>query len=150
MSLSEDRRTNDDPIASATLAQLYVAQGHRRKALQTLAMVLRRDPTDGHALHLTERLRVETEASLKLTFEDGLELAWQGAPRSSHAILLCIRIQGGVLDRVVTSVACAHENGRHRFTPPFPRGSVAACVGTVVPGHGFVVHAVARSIRFET
>ena len=45
-----------DPLASPTLAHLYVEQGHYTKAKAVLDTVIADDPCQGQALALRERL----------------------------------------------------------------------------------------------
>ena len=149
-----------DPIASPTLAQLYIAQGHLRKAKAVVEEVLERDPLDGHALHLASRLRAVGDATLSASV-DGTEivLRWQRVPcvPEMHVVLVCF--VGGVVN--VRSVPCSWSGGRERepvagmvggeWTVPRPRspGSAAACLGRVVAGRGFVALTVARPVSWE-
>ncbi len=45
------------PLPTVTLAEIYLAQGHRERALETLRAVLVRDPNDGQAHALYESLQ---------------------------------------------------------------------------------------------
>ncbi len=138
----------NDPIASPTLAQLYIAQGHLRKARAVVEEVLERDPLDGHALHLASRLRAVGEAQLTATLEAGeIALQWQKVPSvpAMHVVLLCFV---GRTVRV-TSVPCATRSGRWAAPRPERPGSAAACIGRVVAGRGFVPIAVARPVSWE-
>jgi hypothetical protein len=149
-----------DPIASPTLAQLYIAQGHLRKARAVVDEVLERDPFDGHALHLASRLRAVGEATLSASV-DATEIAlrWQRVPfaPATHVVLVCF--VGGVMN--VRSVPCSSSGEGQRdpvagmvggeWTVPRPRapGSAAACIGRVVAGRGFVALTVARPVSWE-
>jgi hypothetical protein len=140
--------TAHDPIASPTLAQLYIAQGHLRKARAVVAEVLERDPLDGHALHLASRLRAVGEAQLTVSVDAGeIALRWQRVPNAprTHVVLVCF-VDGVVR---VASVLCASSTGRWAARRPEAPGSAAACIGRVVPGHGFVPVAVARPVSWE-
>jgi hypothetical protein len=137
-----------DPIASPTLAQLYIAQGHLRKARGVVAEVLERDPLDGHALHLASRLRAVGEAQLSATVDAGeIALRWQrvGDVPQTHVVLACF-VDGVV--RVI-STPCTAVNGRWNTRCPGESGSAAACIGRVVAGRGFVAVAVARPVSWE-
>lgn len=61
--------TQADPIASATLARLYLTQGHASRAQAILAEVIERDPYDGDALALRSRLHPRPPR-LSATVED--------------------------------------------------------------------------------
>ena len=137
-----------DPIASPTLAQLYIAQGHLRKARSVVEEVLERDPLDGHALHLASRLRAVGEAQLTAAVDaEEIALRWQKVPLvpPTHVVLVCF--VGGVVR--VGSVPCATQNGRWAAPRPEGPGSAAACIGRVVAGRGFVPITVARPVSWE-
>jgi hypothetical protein len=85
---------SDGGLASPTLAQLYLEQGHTERAREICREVLEREPTNGHALVLSERLRRAAEASARVqarfvsSSSSGvdvglgeLELSWE-VPRS--------------------------------------------------------------------
>jgi hypothetical protein len=57
-----------EPIASATLALLYLAQGHRSRAQTTLREVLETDPGNGYALALQARMQPRPHAQLHVRF----------------------------------------------------------------------------------
>lgn len=57
-----------EPIASSTLALLYLAQGHRARASATLNEVLELEPLNGYALALRERLRRRPQPSVSIRF----------------------------------------------------------------------------------
>ena len=63
-----------EALASPTLALLYLAQGHPRRARATLAEVLEAEPENGYALALLERLREPPEPKLDLGFREELEV----------------------------------------------------------------------------
>lgn len=78
-----------DPIASATLARLYMSQGHWVRARAILDEVLTRAPFDGDALALRARFeppRPRLGASLE---DDALCLRWQGVtdPGRYHVVV---------------------------------------------------------------
>jgi hypothetical protein len=137
-----------DPIASPTLAQLYIAQGHLRKARSVVAEVLERDPLDGHALHLASRLRAVGDAQLTASVAAGeIALRWQGIPAvpQAHVVLVCFA--GGVVR--VGSIPCTAATGRWAAPCPPAPGSAAACIGRVVAGRGFIAVTVARPVSWE-
>jgi hypothetical protein len=138
--------TGRDPIASATLAQLYISQGHLRKAKTVIAEVLERAPMDGAALQLRSRLSAVSEAQLSAAADDAeIALRWQQTPAGTHAIVVCF--VGGVVR--VDSVACASASGRWSLRRPSAAGSAVACIGHVVPGRGFVAVCTARPLSWE-
>lgn|SRR5690606_39996441 len=134
-----------DLIASSTLAHLYLAQGHRRKARDILAEVLRRDPHDGHALHLRHRLDAIENGELVLRRTHGrLQVQWKRAraPEGCAVVLCALRLGHDGPQRFVTSTSISAAAGTVEFPLPFPRGHATACLGRVVTGHGFVPECV--------
>ena len=133
-----------DPIASTTIARLYLAQEHRRKAARMLETLIERDPADGSALHLRERLhRTETPTLTAAVDETHLEVTWEGVRDAPARHVVVISYLGeGTLPRVqVTSVACEEAMGECTFARPREPGSAAVCLGFMGPG-GFVAEAV--------
>lgn len=134
-----------DLIASSTLAHLYLAQGHRRKARDMLAEVLRRDPHDGHALHLRGRLDATETGELALRWADGrLRVQWKRArsPEGCAVVLCALRVGRDGPHRFITSTSISAAAGTVEFPLPFARGQATACLGRVVSGHGFVAECV--------
>lgn len=110
----------DAQLASATLAQLYLEQGHTERALAICTELLERDPCNGHALVLERRMRVQPRASLGARFVSSsaagvdlgvgqLELEWS-VPRSLLAGLDDARLD------VVIALARRHGAGAHEGT----------------------------------
>jgi len=144
-----------DPIATPTLARLYLGQGHLDRARAVLDDCLARDPWDGHALALRDRLAARSEAVLTITHADEqLHLAWNGLERSprvgAHPVVVLVAITqaGAPIATWVTSTRCGAAFGTWDTSVPFARGSACACIGDVVPGRGFSVLTVARPISW--
>lgn len=124
-----------DPIASATLARLYMAQGHWVRARAILDEVLARAPFDGDALALRARFE-PPRPRLTATIEDeALCLRWQGVtdPGRRHVV---ISMWGGDDTpslpcplQVVTSRPCTGAFGRHHLPRPWRRGILVASLG---------------------
>jgi hypothetical protein len=120
-----------DPIASATLAQLYIAQGHVQQAQKILSDVLRRDPFDGAALHLRARLAEHRpHAQLAVDHHD-IVLRWQGADPTLHAIIACFGVHRGRSRSIVTSTTCRGPFGEYAWERPWSEGTVVGCLGRV-------------------
>jgi len=133
-----------DPIASTTIARLYLAQGHRRKAARMLDALIERDPADGAALHLRERLDRTEVPTLTAAVDDSvLEVSWEAVRTDPRRHVVVVSFHGdGTLPRVaVTSVPCEDASGACTFARPREPGSAAVCVGFVGP-EGFVAEAV--------
>lgn len=123
--------TPRDPIASATLAQLYIAQGHHQQALKVLAEVLGRSPLDGAALHLRSRLG-DARPRIQLSVDrEGIMLKWQGADPTLHALIACYGSGRGRARSFVTSATCRGSFGEHAWERPWSEGTVVACLGRV-------------------
>lgn len=136
--------TLPDPIASATLARLYMAQGHWVRARAILDEVLARVPFDGDALALLARLR-PVRPRLSATIEDdGIGLRWQGVSEPERLHVVVVMWGGEVVPprQWVTSRPCTGAFGRHHLPRPWPRGMLVAALGCVDDG-GFAPHVVA-------
>lgn len=136
-----------DPIASATLARLYLKQGHTTRALAILDEVLGRAPFDGDALALRGRL-VPGRPRLSATVKDGvLSVRWQGlrAPER-YALVVCLWGGDAVVPRPwVTSRPCTGAFGQHRFSFPWSTGVLIASIGRVEKA-GFAPQVVAEPL----
>lgn len=133
-----------DPIASTTIARLYLAQGHRRKAARMLEALIDRNPADGGALHLRERLEATTVPTVTAAVDDEhLEVTWESvrAEPQRHVVIVSFLGDGALPRTVVTSVACEDAAGACTFARPREPGSASICVGFVGPS-GFVAEAV--------
>ncbi len=124
-----------DPIASATLARLYIEQDHLGRARSVVDAVLRRDPLDGHALALRDRLRAYSHARVDCRVEgDELRVTWRrlaGARLATVRIAICT---GRATERRYVDVPCKRPNGSHRMAlPEYPASAVACILG---PGKG--------------
>jgi hypothetical protein len=141
-----------DPIASSTLAHLYVAQGHVRQAAEILRQVLARDPFDGHALCLTNRLKLAGRPVLTCAVDrHSIDLVWHDVPPDAglYALMITMAQSGATLRTRICSVQCTSAGARWSIALPSVRGSVCACLGRVHPGQGFVAHAVARPCSWD-
>ena len=145
-----------DPIATPTLARLYLGQGHSDRARAVIDDCLARDPSDGHALVLRDRLAARSEASVTIVHTgDALRLAWNAVedPARAQIVLVAITQSGAPIATWVTSTRCATAIGQWEIALPFPRGSACACIGRVEPAdrrstRGFAVLTVARPLSW--
>jgi len=141
-----------DPIASTTIARLYLAQGHRRKAARMLDALLDRDATDGAALHLRDRLERTSVPTLTAAVdEEHLEVTWEHVRSIPARHVVVVSFLGeATLPRVhVTSVACEEAAGECTFARPKDPGSAAICLGFVGP-EGFVAEAVTSPLVWSS
>jgi hypothetical protein len=89
--------TSTDPLATGTLANLYLAQGHTERALDIAAQRLRDDPLDGAALAIRARVSAVRTATLELESIPGaVVVRWAvstGAPPPAelHLVLATVR-----------------------------------------------------------
>lgn len=146
-----------DPVASSTLAALYVAQGHERKAARVLQAVLDADPLDGSALELSRRLQPPLTASLTLDIDEtSIALSWKSSlhpdetavdqPRL-HVVLIRYADSGHGFNARVDSVRCDGPRGRWKVARPRSGGSAVATIGRVTSA-GFTPVAIARSVAW--
>lgn len=140
-----------DPIASPTLARLYMSQGHWARARGMLEQLVERDPYDGDALALLARLGAQ---SGRLTVRrDGNDLHFRWHAIATHPavslVAVTTRAEGpGGLRVGVTSVPCTEPFGELRFALPSEHGAVAASIGRVVPGSGYVPSVVVPAFNW--
>jgi hypothetical protein len=136
-----------DPIASATLARLYMAQGHWVRARAILDEVLARTPLDGDALALLARLRPARPRLAATIEDDALCLRWQGVtdPGRCHVVVAMWGGDGVPPRQRVTSRPCTGAFGRHHLPRPWPRGVLVASLGRV-DDRGFSPQAVAEPL----
>jgi hypothetical protein len=134
----------DAQLASATLAQLYLEQGHTERALAICRELLERDPCNGHALMLERRMRAQPRASLGARFVSSsaagvdlgvgqLELEWS-VPRSLLTGLddrrLDERLDDARLD-VVIAFARQWDGAQAHEGPPTLRYTSIRCLDLV-------------------
>lgn len=144
---------SNDPLASPTLAQLYLEQGHVDRARAVLDEVLARDPYDGTALVLRERLRALRTGRLTCQRGEGqIEIRWRGIPTEGHAELrLLLAHRSGHDGRVRTrevSHMCNGAVGEHRVLAPGASGACAAAIGIPDAEGGFAPLAVADPLQW--
>jgi hypothetical protein len=101
-------------VATVTLAEIYVAQGHPERALAILDEVLEREPDHGAASALRDRLRSErgTAANRRRGRVPEAEPVTPRPPRESWP--------SPMLDSEVPPVVVPPEGDRRRSIPPAP------------------------------
>lgn len=137
--------SSSDLIASPTLAHLYIAQGHSRRAREILDDVLRRNPKDGHAIHLRQRLDIVETGEITVQLKGGrLRASWKRArsPEGCAVVLYALRLAADGLHTWVTSQPISAGLGTLEFPVPFPRGAATVSLGRLVRGTGFVPECV--------
>jgi hypothetical protein len=140
-----------DPLASPTLAQLYIEQGHLRRARNVLDAVLADHPLQGQALAMRDRLRHAGDGSLVCELREGeVHLRWQKVPASPglHLVMVTAWREGETVRKRVESILHERSAGEHRLLAREGPASLVACIGAVEPPHGFVAVAVADPITW--
>ena len=140
-----------DPIASPTLARLYMSQGHWARARGMLEQLIERDALDGDTLALLARLGPPTGRLTARREGDDLRLRWHAIATEPVMDLVAVttRLDPGAGLRVgVTSVRCTKPFGELRFALPSEHGAVAASIGRVEPGVGYVPSVVATALSW--
>lgn len=161
-----------EPIASPTLALLYLAQGHRSRAQATLREVLEAEPSNGYALALHGRMQAPPHANVEARFVASsatgidlgageLELEWSipverigpcspGSRRISSDHRLDVIIAFATRDRAslrFTSIPCTErfaQGGSQRIPAPLGPASAAVALVASTPGGPLQVLAVAE------
>lgn len=119
-----------DLLASATLAKLYVEQGHFARAREIVDTVLAQEPFDPLACAYRERLRTRSHAGVKLHVEaDALAVKWRRVPGARLAGLFVHVFAAGERIPVVTRARCEKPNSTFRLARP-RRGSAVAVIRT--------------------
>jgi hypothetical protein len=137
--------TAADPIASPTLALLYLSQGHLGTARTIVGQLLERDPFDGQALVLARRLAARGSAHIECTVHDEhLALQWQGVVvgPDTHVIWVLTTPDPATPRVLVSSTRCDQGFGSIERPRPSPHGSVSCCIARIDPSDGFVPLAV--------
>lgn len=127
---------SSDRLASPTLAQLYLAQGHDGHAKRVLDAVLQREPFHGHALVLRARLRARVRARIEVSFDaqhDELLVRWQQTTSKTNMVVVHVwyEREAGV-EHSERTAACTGVRGELRI-PVLPHGSCCACIASIPP-----------------
>ena len=126
--------TKHDPLASPTLAQLYIGQGHFDRARETIQEILADDPENGDALVLRDRLDAGSQASLELEIDREVVLRWRIPARVweglEHPPSLVLCAQAAVGDRAPYYLSGPAEEAIGEMHLPFAfrSGSASACL----------------------
>ena len=124
---TDDSAHNSEPLASATLAALYVQQGHLDRAGKMVETLLARQPDSSLALALARRIRWLRPTTLEMwTGDTSLHLRL-AEPLTRRAILeiRCHPAQGSTSELI--SLAWHPKDGlRQRVPLPFGSGAAVA------------------------
>jgi hypothetical protein len=138
-----------EPLASPTLALLYLAQGHRGHARRTLDEVLATEPDNGYALALDERMRRPPVAQLSARFvassttgiELGvgeLEISWtlpRGLVPPDQQVHVIIAFASPARESLFyTSIPCLDASATTRVPAPLGPASAALTLVAQQPG----------------
>jgi len=134
---------------SPTLARVYIQQGHLLQAESMLAALLAKDPDNGTARVLYNRLRQRPRAQVEA--EDGghqtVLVRWREAPSTTHSlhIVATTFAREGPGHIYVSSCQCTTTQGEQALgTGPYP-GSVAVALVRQTPA-GILPMAVAKPL----
>jgi hypothetical protein len=148
-----------EPLASPTLALLYLAQGHRARARTTLREVLEAEPTNGYALALHLRMQAPPHARLDARFVASsaagidigageLELDWsipEQLVAADHRLDVVVAF--ATRDRSslrFTSIPCLEQTAARRIPAPLGPASAAVALLASKPGGRPLLLAVAE------
>lgn len=141
-----------DPLASPTLAQLYVTQGHYDRASRVLDAVLANDPENGHALALRKRLALRGQAELSLERNaEALDVRYRsdGPATDLHVVVGTWRARGGqATAEPLRSQPCPNAAGLLSFGVRDGPGAAAACLARLDANGQLEVLAVAEPIHW--
>lgn len=145
--------STEDPIASPTLAQLYVTQGHYAHAAKVLDVVLQDEPFNGHALALRTRLEQRKAGRVELErTATGVRVKYErprGDALDVHVIVSAWSMASGQPAALpVRSVPCGTRRGKNELEVPDGPGSACACLAVVDPAGALRVVAVADPLTW--
>lgn len=148
-----------EPLASVTLALLYLGQGHRSRARATLDEVLEAEPGNGYALALHDRMKTRPRPQLGARFVASsaagidigageLELSWSIAPAivpADHRLFVVVGFasKDGRSLRY-TSIPCLDRSATRRLPAPLGPASAAVALVASKPGAPLQILAVAE------
>lgn len=144
--------SHDDRLASPTLALLYIAQGHVKRAKAIVEAILEQDPRHGPALAMRERLAPRPVVSARVDPATGeIEVTWQatrrpGFPSLLHVIMATWSDDDCAAAVRVSSVRCDASRGSTRVSPGLPAGAMSVCLGGLDDARRFVPIAVAEPV----
>ena len=145
--------SDGDPIASSTIASLYISQGHDGKAAEVVRAMLERDPFDGTALELSRRIRPRGGPTLRLSVDETeISVKWthvgQRDGAAHHLVVTWFEDAGPAPRRCVDSVRCDEAAGHWSLARPRAGGAATACIGKV-SADGFEPVVIARPVPWS-
>lgn len=136
-----------DPLASPTLAALYLRQGHIKRAASVTDSLLKQDPEDGVALALGHRIQWLTTLGLEAWIQDGALALRLAAPTDAPLTLHVQFFPSRSLGVYDTSQPWTPEGGGLRFPLPDPRGAAIAKLTSPLEGKAATV-AISRVVSW--
>ncbi|MEE9384631.1 MAG: hypothetical protein V3V08_14600 [Nannocystaceae bacterium] len=128
--------SSEDPLASPTLALLYMAQGHLRRARATVDAMLEEDPACGQALAMRARLHARAPAHITLSRSATAITARWVLPRSRfegwgplHILIATWAPNECATSVRFTSHRCASARGSIALPRRSGPASTAVCLG---------------------
>ncbi len=115
-----------DPLASPTLAALYLRQGHIERAASVVESLLQQNPEDGVALALGHRIQWLTTLGLEAWVQDGALALRLAAPYDGPLTLHVQFFPSQSLGVYDTRRPWTAERGGLRLPLPGPRGAAVA------------------------
>ncbi len=115
-----------DPLASPTLAALYLRQGHLQRAGSVVESLLEKNPEDGVALALSHRIQCLTTVGLEAWIHDDA-LAFRLTSPYNGALTLHVQFfPSSTLGVFDTHQPWTANPGGLRLPLPSPRGAAVA------------------------
>ena len=115
-----------DPLASPTLAALYLRQGHLQRAGSVVDSLLKKNPEDGVALALAHRIQCLTTVGLEVWIHDDALALRLTAPYKGDLTLHVQFFPSTALDIFHTRQPWTANRGGVRLPLPSPRGAAVA------------------------
>jgi hypothetical protein len=149
-----------DPLASATLAQLYISQGHAGRARRVIDQILSEEAHHGAALALRKRLEMHGHTALSVELEPScVRVRWrlEANALDDHALHVLVQIhwrrrlrRGSIISSRATSSRCEVTNGTARFQRPAGPGSISVALAHLDEGRQVRILAAAEPLSWST
>lgn len=140
--MSRGERVAGSALESPTLAALYIRQGYRSRAATMLRSILAREPDNGFARALLDRMARHETGRLSLRHEGGqlqvrLELPTLGSDGEPTSVVITTWDRAGT--QRVTSAVLRRRDESLSFPTDLAHGSACACVARLDADRAFEV-----------
>lgn len=138
--MSSGRVNHGAALESPTLAALYIRQGYRSRAATMLRSILAREPDNGFARALLERLARQETGRLALRYDEGqLQVRLDLPTLGGEDVSVVVTTWDRAGTQWVTSAVLRRSNETLSFPTDLAQGSACACVARLDAKRAFEV-----------